>query len=69
MSCRDGGTMGRVVFGPVGNYTSACGCICHSFGAGTAGVAHPGLPCWCYQSQAPVVVEPPKFCPHCGKKI
>lgn len=52
--------------------TTNCGCPCH----GAPGIStpafysnHPGQPCWCYEPQEPVVIQPPTFCPHCGKKL
>ena len=47
-----------------------CACSCHYWNNGAdPEVMHPGLPCWCREPQAPVVVVPPKFCPHCGRAL
>ncbi len=52
--------------------TAICECVCHLTIAGEPTMPfnpHNGSPCWCYGSQAPVLVTPPTFCPHCGKRL
>jgi hypothetical protein len=65
-----GSVTARTIGHAVTTIPSICMCSCHYWNkASNAAMTHPGMACWCQQAQAPIVVEPPKFCPHCGKKL